>query len=49
MLSYIVSNIYIFCDMFGKDMKINWKEMAAIEVMMIQKDNSVFCSNFLVF
>lgn len=38
-----------FCDMFGKDMKINWNDMAAIEVMMIQRDNSVFCSNFLVF
>lgn len=29
-----------FCDMFGKDMEINWNEMAAIEVMMIQRDNS---------
>lgn len=26
--------------MFGKDIEINYNEMAAIEVMMIQRDNS---------
>lgn len=29
-----------FCDTFGKNMKINKNGIAAIEVMMIQRDNS---------